>query len=81
MKNIIDKFNDEKFKIFQMHEWVQRNPWWCFDDELSDEAIVIHEQLLKENYNDKMPSYWDQIEIRLYKFKKNKYLEYYSHGN
>ena len=41
MKHIINKFNDEKFKIFQMYEWVQRNPWWCFDDELSDEAIVI----------------------------------------
>jgi len=81
MKHTIDKFNDEKFYIFHMHKWVKRNPWWGTDDELTDASLAIHEQLLKENYNDKMQSYWDQIEIRLYKSKKNKLLEFYSHGN
>ena len=81
MKHIIDKFNNEKFYIFHMHKWEQSNPQYIKDDELTKVAIDINEQLLKESYNDKMQSYWDQIEIRLYKLKKDELLEYYSHGN
>ena len=64
----------ENFRIF--HE-----KWLWKDFELMNEAIRIHDDLIKSNINEDSDEYWHKLEAELFKRKKDKLIKYYGELN
>jgi len=75
------KKHKNRFANPKMCLWALSNPWYINDMNLTRAGMRIHEKLIKKGYSDKTESYWVQLELNLYKQKKNNLLEHYSHGN
>ena len=81
MKNLTDKEIEKMFNDPKMLLWEECNSaWFSHDEELTEEAHKISNEI-----NCYIPGssqdYWDQIDIRLYKYHKDKLTKYYSMNN
>ena len=81
MKDLTNKQIEKMFNDPKMLLWEHCNSvWFSCDEELTEEALKISNEI-----NCYIPGssqyYWDQIDIRLYKYHKQKLMKYYSHGN
>ncbi|SVC02615.1 uncharacterized protein METZ01_LOCUS255469 [marine metagenome] len=63
-------------------EWAQQNPWFGEDPMLTNFALKIHRNLTeKEGVSATPDKYYNEIDKRLYRRHKKRYLKYYSHNN
>ena len=76
MKKLSNRFANPKMCL-----WALSNPWYINDMKLTLAGMRIHEKLKKKGFSDKTDAYWIQLELNLYKYKKNDLLEHYSHSN
>ena len=83
-----DKLYDFYYKIntpkvdSKAEEWAQQNPWFGKDSMLTNFAFKIHKNLTeKEGLDANSDKYYNEIDKRLYRRFKKRYLKYYSHNN
>ena len=83
-----DKLCDFYYKINilkadpKAEKWAKQNPWFGEDEMLTYSAFDIHKDLTeKEGFDTNSDKYYNEIDRRLYKRYKRKYLKYYSHNN
>ena len=83
-----DKLCDFYYKINipkadpKAEKWAKQNLWFGEDEMLTYSAFDIHKDLTeKEGFDTNSDKYYNEIDRRLYKRYKKKYLKYYSHNN
>ena len=83
-----DKLCDFYYKINtpeadpKAEKWAKQNPWFGEDPMLTNFAFKIHRNLTeKEGVSATSDKYYNEIDKRLYRRCKKRYLKYYSHNN
>ena len=90
IERALSKLSDKLFDFYttidhpdpKAEKWAKHNTWFGEDKILTYSAFDIHKDLTeKEGFDPKSDKYYDEIDKRLYRRFKNRYLKYFSHNN